>query len=174
MSAKTKALDYALFIILFLIHPLLLVYTLASHVVDYHWLKKEHVKKEAWGLNICCGDTDGGGVNADVVERDVPNFVKIKNIYDLPFQDEEFETVLCSHTMEHVEKPDEFLKELKRVGENVTILVPPVWDLLGWLAFQEHKWQFLTTETRHENKLPPKIKLPYWGLQEKLGQEIRC
>jgi len=174
MKIKNLLLDYAIFILIGIAYFPLLALIIAAHVIDYRILKKIHVQKKEWGLNICCGNTDGGGVNADVVKREVPNFTLIKNVYKLPFKDKEFENVLSSHTIEHLEKPGEFYKELKRVGENVTILVPPIWDLLGWLAFREHKWQFLTLKTRHENKLPKKIRLPYWKIQKKIGQEIRC
>ncbi|MBR9678411.1 MAG: class I SAM-dependent methyltransferase [Nanoarchaeota archaeon] len=171
---KNLILDYIPFIIIGIIYFPLLALIILTHIIDYRILKTIHVKKNKWSLNICCGNTDGGGMNADVVKRNVPNFKQIKNVYKLPFKNKEFKKVLCSHTMEHLEKPDEFYKELKRVGENVTILIPPIWDLLGWLAFREHKWQFLTPKTKHENKLPKKIKLPYWKIQKKLGQEIRC
>ena len=63
--------------------------------------------------NICCGRTDGGGINADIVQHgDVPNFVKLDSIYRLPFADGQFEVVLCSHTAEHVQYPQRFDREL--------------------------------------------------------------
>ena len=138
-----------------------------THVLDYRVLKSLHLKSRRWGLNVSCGGTDGVGVNADVVRRDVPNFVLIKDACRLPFRDAQFESAICSHTMEHVENPETFYRELRRVSKNVTILVPPLWDVAAILHFWEHKWQFVTFTTKHVNKLPPKIRLPYWFLQER-------
>ncbi|MBI4015619.1 MAG: class I SAM-dependent methyltransferase [Candidatus Aenigmarchaeota archaeon] len=150
----------------------LVIVLVAGHLIDYRVLKPLHRKERKWGLNISCCDTDGGGINADVVERDIPNFVLIKDIYKLPFKNKQFDTVLCSHTIEHVKEPERFYKELQRVGKSVTILIPPIWDMLGsFLDFIEHRWLFLTFKTRHDNELPKSIKLPYWSfiswLQEK-------
>ena len=152
----------------------LLVYITAAHVVDYRVLKRIHVKNRRYGLNISCGNTDGGGVNADVVRRDVPNFTLVNDIYNLPFRNGQFQTALCSHTMEHVEDPDRFYGELKRISSEVVLLVPPVWDIMGLLTFREHKWQFLTMHTKHVNSLPRKFRLPYWGIQKRFGQKLRC
>jgi SAM-dependent methyltransferase len=152
----------------------LMLYIAAAHVADYKVLKRYHMNGRRYGLNISCGRTDGGGVNADVVQRDVPNFVRVGDVYNLPFHDGEFGTALCSHTLEHVEDPDRFYGELRRVSDEVVVFVPPVWDIMGLLAFREHKWQFLTLRTKHVNSLPRKVKLPYWGLQKRFGQKLRC
>lgn len=145
----------------------------AGHVIDYRILKNIYLKENKWGLNICCGKTDGGGVNADIIHRGVPNFVLIKDIYNLPFKDRQFENALCSHTVEHVEDPEKFYKELRRVSKNVVLLVPPIWDLAGILNLAEHKWQFLTLATKHENHIPEKIMLPYHLYQIFFGQRIK-
>ncbi len=152
----------------------LLVYITAAHVVDYRILKNYYMKKRSYGLNISCGDTDGGGVNADVVERDVRNFVLVDDIYRLPFRDKQFESAVCSHTMEHVDDPERFFSELSRVADDVTVFLPPLWDFFSMLAFQEHKWQFLTMRSMHVNGLPRKVRLPYWSLQRLFGQKKTC
>lgn len=149
-----------------------ILYLIIANIIDYRILKSYYLKKQKWNLNICCGYTDGGGINADVAKRNVPNFVLIKNIYRLPFKNKEFDNVICSHTMEHVENPYNFLKELKRISKNVVLLVPPIWDMGCFLNFREHKWQFLTLKSRHSNNLPGKIKLPFWWHQEMFGQKL--
>jgi hypothetical protein len=69
------------------------------HYISYFYLKKRILAKHRWDLNICCGKTDGGGINADIFKHeDVPNFVFIENIYRLPFADKEFDRYLFSHT----------------------------------------------------------------------------
>ncbi|MEM9478626.1 MAG: methyltransferase domain-containing protein, partial [Verrucomicrobiota bacterium] len=102
-------------------------------------------RREKWDLNICCGRTDGGGVNADIVKHaEVPNYVQVEDIYDLPFRTGQFENVLCSHTLEHVEDPEAFFEELSRVAKEVTIVLPPLWDLSAVLNVFEHKWIFFS------------------------------
>jgi len=149
------------------------VIVLAGHVLDYRVLKKYYFNSGRWDLNISCGSTNGGGLNVDIIPRAVPNFVLVKNIYKLPFKYKQFENTVCSHTIEHVEDPDKFFNELRRVSKNVTLLVPPMWDLaaFGWVL--EHKWQFLTLTTKHINELPPKIKLPYGFVHKAVGQRVK-
>ena len=143
--------------------------------LSYSLLKRRILRDGApWGLNICCGKTDGGGVNADIVKhRDVPNFVLV-DIYNLPFADFEFDTVLCSHTVEHVEDPTRFFAELSRVGRRVTIVVPPLWDLSAALNLLEHRWLFLTLKKEHHS-LPRHVPLPgARTLQRWFGQRIHA
>jgi len=48
-----------------------------------------------------------------------------------PFNENEFDSVLCNQVLEHVFNPDEFLSEIKRVlkpGGRLLLTVPFVWD----------------------------------------------
>ncbi|MEL6301416.1 MAG: methyltransferase domain-containing protein [Pseudomonadota bacterium] len=155
-----------------------LVVTVTVIIVFLHWYSYQHLKqsivgRQSWGLNICCGKVDGGGVNADIMQHsDVPNFVQITNIYKLPFEDGAFETVLCSHTAEHIDDPDRFDAELRRVGKKVTYVLPPVWDLAAALNVLEHRWIFLSARKIHD-RLPPRVPLPFARrIQARLGQKI--
>ncbi|MDF2377445.1 MAG: methyltransferase domain-containing protein [Verrucomicrobiales bacterium] len=132
-------------------------------------------RRETWDLNICCGKTDGGGVNVDIVKHaEVENLIVVDDIYHLPFSTHQFEHTLCSHTIEHVEDPVAFYEELSRVSKHVTLVVPPLWDLSAVLNVFEHRWLFLTFRKEH-HKLPNFAKLPMSGFfQEKLGQKIRA
>lgn len=143
------------------------------NVLSYRILKPRIIRqRKTWDLNICCGDTDGGGVNADIVAQDVPNFVLTNDIYKLPFKDGEFEHVLCSHTIEHVDDPDAFWAELNRVGKHVTLIIPPVWDLAAALNIFEHKWIFLTARKQHQ-RLPRHIKFSFaQRYQNRFGQVV--
>jgi SAM-dependent methyltransferase len=147
----------------------------AANHIAYHHLKEKRLRRERWALNICCGKTDGGGINADIVQHsDLPNFVLIDDIYDLPFGDGAFENVFCSHAMEHVEDPDAFFGELNRVGKRVVILIPPLWDIGAALNIFEHKWIFLTFSTEHET-LPPRVRLPFAETAHRvLGQAVKA
>ena len=54
-----------------------------------------------------------------------------------PFQDNEFDYVICSHVVEHVENPDQFLKEIQRVGKRGYLEFPTLYyDYL--YNFPEH------------------------------------
>ncbi|MDF1753951.1 MAG: methyltransferase domain-containing protein [Verrucomicrobiales bacterium] len=132
-------------------------------------------RREKWDLNICCGKTDGGGVNVDIVKHaDVPNLIVVDSIYDLPFSTDQFDNLLCSHTIEHVEDPEAFFNELQRISKEVTLVIPPLWDLSAVLNIFEHRWIFLTFRKEH-HKLPNYIKLPLAkAYQEKKGQKIRA
>jgi SAM-dependent methyltransferase len=143
------------------------------HWYSYRYLKRSIVERQRWDLNICCGTTDGGGVNADIVQHGkLPNFVKIDCIYNLPFADGEFDTALCSHTAEHVAYPQRFDRELRRVAKNVVYILPPVWDLAAALNVWEHKWLFLSMRKVHY-ALPARIPLPFARrLQARFGQKI--
>jgi SAM-dependent methyltransferase len=146
---------------------------LLLNFVSYSLLKCRIFKRQRWDLNICCGKTDGGGINADIVKHDeVSNFVGIEDIYSLPFMDNQFDYVLCSHTVEHVDEPDDLDSELRRVGRNVVYILPPLWDLSAVLNVFEHQWIFLTWRKKH-NKLPPRVRLPFSRrIQKRLGQRI--
>ncbi|MBN2862527.1 MAG: methyltransferase domain-containing protein [Bacteroidales bacterium] len=154
---------------------LIFLFLKGTNFLSYTLIKKSVVKSRIWDLNICCGFTDGGGINADIQKYgEMPNFLLTKDIYKLPFSDNQFTHVLTSHTVEHIEDPRAFIDELHRVGENVTILVPPLWDLSAAFNFLEHKWLFLTFRTKVD-RLPRYIRLPLanW-YQKKYGQRIKA
>lgn len=157
---------------IFVFYAIIFIYLLIANYVDYRLLKRYYFNKQKWDFNICCGNTDGGGINADIIKRDVPNFRLIKDVYNLPFKNKEFKNVLCSHTMEHVENPDKFYNELKRISKNVVILIPPIWDIGCMGNFREHKWQFLTLKTKHVNALPNRFPLPFWTYQKIFKQKL--
>jgi hypothetical protein len=143
--------------------------------LSYRLLNGRILERQAWDLNVCCGRTDGGGINVDIVRHaDVPNLVLVDDIYRLPFKDGQFGTVLCSHTMEHVERPLDFYRELQRVGRQVTLVVPPLWDLSAAFNLFEHKWVFLTLNTEHR-ELPRHVPMPLAALFHRwFGQRIRA
>ena len=147
-------------------------------IVFLHWYSYRHLKssivgRRRWDLNICCGTTDGGGVNADIVQHgELPNFVRIDNVYQLPFADGQFDTALCSHTAEHVDYPGRLDRELRRVAKEVVYVLPPIWDLAAALNVLEHKWLFWSVRKVHR-RLPPRIPLPFARrLQARIGQRI--
>ena len=148
-----------------------IIYCAVSHFISYRLLKTRILKSQKWDLNICCGQTDGGGINADIVpQEDVPRFLLTRDIYHLPFENGQLDSVLCSHTIEHVDDPERFFQELKRVGKQVTIVIPPLYDITAALNVFEHKYLFLSFKKVH-HQLPRHIRLPFAAsIQRRLGQ----
>lgn len=140
---------------------------------SYGFLKNRVLNRQKWDLNICCGTTDGGGVNVDIQAHEtLPNFVQVNDVCRLPFKDNQFDTVLCSHTIEHVDDPQAFYRELQRVGRHVTLLIPPLWDITAALNPLEHKWLFWSFKTEH-HRLPPYVRLPFSSFIHRFfGQKI--
>ena len=58
--------------------------------------------------------------------------------YPLPFNDNEFETILNFETIEHMPQPDEFIQELARIlkpGGHLVLTTPNIlWEPVHWLA----------------------------------------
>jgi len=69
--------------------------------------------------------------------RPGPGVDVVGSVYDLPFEDNEFDIVLCMVVMEHLEDPQRAIKEMKRVlkvGGKVLVSVPfmfPMHDTPG-------------------------------------------
>jgi SAM-dependent methyltransferase len=78
-------------------------------------------------LNISCGKTDFGDINADVIDRSVRNFLLYDPDRPLPFVDKYFGSVYSSHTLERVKDPVFFLNELERVADKVFLVLPDLW-----------------------------------------------
>lgn len=148
------------------------IYCWLAHYAGYYLEKRRILNEQKWDLNICCGGTDGGGLNVDIMRhKELPRFKLVDNIYDLPFRDGEFEGVLCSHTIEHVDDPRLFYAELQRVGKKITLVVPPLYDLGAVFNIFEHKWIFLTFRKKH-HELPRFIKLPFADvIHQRFGQK---
>lgn len=85
-------------------------------------------------LDVGCGtgttheSRPRGDVNIDVSMLaegcKVPNFVRAEASH-LPFADESFDTVFCSHTFEHIWESHDVLREFFRVTRRKAIIVTP-------------------------------------------------
>ncbi len=56
------------------------------------------------------------------------------SIYELPYDDESFDTVICLEVMEHLENPEKALSELARITKkHIIISTPnePIWRILN-------------------------------------------
>ena len=68
----------------------------------------------------------------------------LADIHQLPFRDNSFDFVYCSHVLEHVDKPIDACVELMRVGKRGFIETPNISkDLLFAWARGMHKWHIV-------------------------------
>lgn len=79
-------------------------------------------------------------IDSDCFERMgriVPELESVEgSIYHIPFDDDAFNTVLCSEVLEHLEDPDAGLRELLRVArQRIIVTVPrePMWRIMNML-----------------------------------------
>lgn len=65
----------------------------------------------------------------------------------LPFKDDEFDYVICSHVLEHVDDPAKFIREQTRVAKRGYMEVP---SFIGETLFpkESHKWAILEIDKK--------------------------
>ena len=99
-------------------------------------------------LDVGCGYT--ANKNADVIAdiQDLSNFYKEKKFVrilekKLPFKDNEFDFVIASHVIEHVEDFQFFIKEIERISKQGYIELPTrLGDNLVIENLKDHLWWF--------------------------------
>lgn len=75
-------------------------------------------------LKICGFDLSEQAAGfAEQINKDAN--IKAASIYDIPFENNSFDLVICSEVLEHLEKPEEALKETNRVAKRDIILSVP-------------------------------------------------
>ena len=55
------------------------------------------------------------------------------DLYELPFEDDAFDTVVCSEVLEHLDDPDRALSEVHRVARRAVVLSVPREPYFRWL-----------------------------------------
>lgn len=79
-------------------------------------------------LNLGCGeDKKEGYVNIDWNKEAKPDIIHDLNAIPYPFSADEFDEILASHILEHLDKPFEIMKELHRIlkpGGKLIVKVP--------------------------------------------------
>ena len=99
-------------------------------------------------LDIGCGYS--AHINASVIAdiQDFSDFYKEKKFIqikgkNLPFKDKEFDFVIASHVIEHVEDFEFFIKELERISSKGYIELPSrLGDNLVFENKNDHVWWF--------------------------------
>ena len=112
-------------------------------------INKKLVENPSWKvLDLGCGYT--ANKNATVVAdvQDLSSFYKDKkfikiNEKKLPFKDKEFDFVITSHVIEHVDDLDFFIKEIERISNQGYIELPSkLGDNLVFENLTDHIWWF--------------------------------
>jgi ubiquinone/menaquinone biosynthesis C-methylase UbiE len=98
-------------------------------------------------LDIGCGYSAHKDAKVVCDIQDLSSFYKDKNFIklsegNLPFKDKEFDFVISSHVIEHVQDVALFIKELERVSSKGYIELPTVLeDNLVFENKKDHLWQ---------------------------------
>ena len=107
-------------------------------------------------LDIGCGYTANQNASIIADAQDLSNFYKGKHFVQvkekvLPFKDNEFDFVIASHVIEHVEDFEFFIKELERISSKGYIELPSrLGDNLVFENKKDHIWWFLFDDFKHE------------------------
>ncbi len=97
-------------------------------------------------LDIGCGYTASDYANVICDVQDLSNYYKDRNFIKLenkilPFKDDEFDFVIASHVMEHVEDVELFIAELERISKKGYIELPTkLEDNLVFENKKDHIW----------------------------------
>ena len=142
-------------------------------------------KKEDWKiLDIGCGyrANKNATVLADVLDftkiyKD-KKFVQIKDKI-LPFNDKEFDFVIASHVIEHIEDFEFFIKEIERISSRGYIELPSrLGDNLVFENMNDHIWWFnydddknIVIASRRNQLLEPFLNVSMGKLFENLFRE---
>ena len=114
-------------------------------------------KNTNWKIaDIGCGYS--ANKNASVIAdiQDLSNFYKNKNFIKisgkkLPFKDKEFDFVIASHVIEHVEDFEFFVKELERISPRGYIELPTrLGDNLVFENRNDHIWWFTYDDVNNQ------------------------
>jgi SAM-dependent methyltransferase len=81
-------------------------------------------------------------VDVSRVDPDVPAEIQQASIYDLPFDDDEFDLVVCCEVLEHLELPGKGLAEVARVADRRVLISTP-WEPV-WRAMNMARGKYLT------------------------------
>jgi hypothetical protein len=108
---------------------------------------------------------------------DKPVYNKPVVYYDggsLPFKDQEFDYIICSHVLEHVQNVDGFLSELFRVGKRGYLEYPTVYYEylynfsvhVNLLKFHDNRLRYMKKSATHLDSLLPVQKFFYRSLEQ--------
>lgn len=98
---------------------------------------------------------------------------RVGSVYDLPYDDDSFDLVLCSEVLEHLDRPEDAVREITRVARRHVLLTVPLepyfdalnrigraagvggdpghinfWTRRGWTEFVGRQFGRVETDTR--------------------------
>ena len=113
-------------------------------------------KNNTWKvLDIGCGYTANENATVIADTKDLSLFYEGKNFIHLkekklPFKDKEFDFVICSHVLEHVEDIFFFISELQRITNQGYIELPTkLEDNLVFENKNDHIWSMSFNDEKH-------------------------
>ena len=112
-------------------------------------INKKLKENSSWNiLDIGCGYTASQYANTVADVQDLSNFYKNKKFIKitekkLPFRDNEFDFVITSHVIEHVEDFEFFIHEIERISKQGYIELPTrLGDNIVFENLKDHIWWF--------------------------------
>ena len=115
-------------------------------------------------LDIGCGYTAHHNASVICDVQDLSNFYKDKkfirlNEKTLPFKDKEFDFVIASHVLEHVDDVNFFIKELERISTKGYIELPTILeDNLVFENKKDHIWHMEFDDDKNRLIISKKIQ----------------
>ena len=150
-----------------------------------NFVNKTLEKNTEWKiLDIGCGYR--ANTNATVIAdiQDLSHYYKEKNFIKindkkLPFKDKEFDFVIASHVIEHIEDFEFFIKELQRISSKGYIELPSrLGDNLVFENTNDHIWWFIYDDitdqiiaSRRNQLIDPFITVSTAKIFEKIFRE---
>ena len=115
-------------------------------------------------LDIGCGYTAHSNASTICDVQDLSNLYKNKHFVKLtskilPFKDKEFDFVIASHVIEHVEDVEFFMKELQRVSSKGYIELPTILeDNLVFENKKDHLWHMEFDDDKNQLIVSKKVQ----------------
>ena len=130
-------------------------------LLSLSWLKSPHFNSSNSDLVIAEYDANKYATTVSDI-LDLSNHYKDKSFVKitekkLPFKDKEFDFVIASHVVEHVEDISYFLNELSRVGKRGYIEVPTrLEDNLVFENKKDHIWHLVFDDVNNQINISKK------------------
>ena len=115
-------------------------------------------------LDVGCGYTAHKKANVICDIQDLSKFYKDKEFIKLeskklPFKDKEFDFVITSHVIEHVEDVDFFIKELQRISSKGYIELPTILeDNLVFENKNDHLWHMEFDDVNYQLLIKKRVQ----------------
>ncbi len=124
---------------------------------NINFVNETLIKNKNWKiLDIGCGYSANKSATTVADVKDLSNYYKDKHFVQildkkLPFKDKEFDYVIASHVIEHVDDFEFFIKELERISTRGYIELPTrLGDNLVFENKLDHIWWFVFDDLNNQ------------------------